>query len=50
MRVGERLAQLNGTDLKQRVAEIRAVDVAGYSRLMAANGCATVTARARHDG
>ncbi len=49
MQVGERLAPLNGTDLKQRVAEIRAVDVAGYSRLMAANGCATVTARARHD-
>jgi hypothetical protein len=41
---------LNGTDLKQRLAEIRAVDVAGYWHLMAANGCTTVTARARHDG
>jgi hypothetical protein len=50
MRIVEGLAPLNSTDLKQRVAEIRAVDVAGYSRLMAANGCATVTARARHDG
>lgn len=50
MRVGERLAPLNGTDLKQRVAESRAVEVAGYSRLRAANGCATATARAQHDG
>jgi hypothetical protein len=49
MRLVEALAPLNG-DLKQRLAEIRAVDVAGYSRLMAANGSATVTARARHDG
>ena len=50
MRLVEGLAPLNGTELKQRLAEIRAVDVAGYSRLMAANVRATVTARARHDG
>jgi len=50
MRLGERPAPLNDTDLKQCLAEIRAVDVAGYSRLMATKERATVTARARHDG
>ena len=50
MRLVEGLAPLSGTNLKQRLAAIRAADVAGYSRLMASNGCATVTAWARHDG
>jgi len=35
---------VTGTDLKQRLAAILAADVAGYSRLMAMDERATVTA------
>jgi adenylate cyclase len=35
---------LSGTELKQRLAAILAADVAGYSRLMAADERATVAA------
>ena len=35
---------MSGSDLKQRLAAILAADVAGYSRLMAADERATVAA------
>src|SRR5262245_20307048 len=40
--MGRRAIPLNATDLKQRLAAILAADVAGYSRLMAADEHATV--------
>ena len=40
----ESLTPMSGTDLKQRLAAIMAADVAGYSRLMAGDDRATVTA------
>ena len=35
---------MSGSELKQRLAAILAADVAGYSRMMAADDRATVTA------
>jgi adenylate cyclase len=43
-RFRERLALVSGMELKQRLAAILAADAAGYSRLMAADDRATVTA------
>jgi adenylate cyclase len=44
VRLEERLAQVSGTDHKKRLVAILAADAAGYSRLMAADEAATVSA------